>query len=227
MISILKKHSILYVEDEPAIQNSIAEYLSNYFGDIYLASNGHSALQLFSMHQPDVLLLDINLPDMDGLTLAEQVRKRSSRSRIIMLTAHTEKDKLLRATELKLTKYLTKPVAPKIFKEALEALAKELVQNPSEFVRLGQGLVWNQADATLLNERGIVSLAEKPLRLLKLFIDHKGSTVTYNQITSAVWEDTYKKDISLDSIKNQVSQLRKFLPPGSIVSVYGEGYKLK
>lgn len=227
MLSILKKHSILYVEDEPAIQSSIAEYLGNYFGEIHLASNGHTALELFGIHQPDVLLLDINLPDMDGLTVAEDVRKRNSTSQIIMLTAHTEKEKLLRATELKLTKYLTKPVAPKVFRDALEALAKELMKNPSEFVRLGQGLVWNQADATLLNEKGIVSLAEKPLRLLKLFIDNKGKTVSYNRITSAVWEDTYEKDISLDSIKNQVSQLRKFLPPDSIASVYGEGYMLK
>lgn len=227
MLSILKKHTILYVEDEPAIQTSIAEYLNNYFGEVYLASKGKTALDLFWAHQPDVLLLDINLPDIDGLSVAEEVRKNNSTSRIIMLTAHTEKEKLLRATELKLTKYLTKPVAPKVFRGALTALAKELSENPSEFIRLGEGLVWNQADATLLNEKSIVPLAEKSRRLLKLFVEHKGKTMTYERIVSAVWENAYDKEVSLDSIKNQVSQLRKHLPRNCIVSIYGEGYMLQ
>lgn len=227
MLSILKKHSILYVEDEPAIQASIAEYLSNYFGQIYLASNGRNALDMFSAHQPDVLLLDINLPDIDGLTVAEEVRKENSISRIIMLTAYTEKEKLLKATELKLTKYLIKPVAPKTFKAALLSLAQELADNPSEFFRLGENLVWNQVNATLHSEKGLVFLAEKQHRLLKLFIEYKGRTVTYEKIISAVWENAYEKDVSLDSVKNQVSQLRKHLPYNCIVSVYGEGYMLK
>ena len=93
MLSILKDHSILYVEDDPNIQASIAEYLGNYFNEIHLASNGSEALDSFAKHQPDVLLLDINLPDIDGLSIAQQVRKNNSSSRIIMLTAYTEKEK--------------------------------------------------------------------------------------------------------------------------------------
>ena len=227
MLSILKNHSILYVEDEPKVQASIAEYLSNYFNQIYLAENGKSALELFAVHQPDVLLLDINLPDIDGLTIAEEVRKKKSTTRIIMLTAYTEKEKLLKATELKLTKYLVKPVSPKKFKETLITLAKELADNPSQFLRLGESLTWDKDNATLQGDKGLVSLPEKQHRLLKLFVEHKGRAVSYEKVISTVWDNAYEKDISLDSVKNQVSLLRKHLPQDCIASVYGEGYMLK
>jgi len=227
MLTILKNHSILYVEDEPKIQASIAEYLGNYFDTLFLATNGADALELFERHQPDVVLLDINLPDVDGLTIAERIRKNNATCRIIMLTAYTEKEKLLKATELKLTKYLVKPVSPKNFKEALTSLAKELADNPNQFLRFGDGVVWNREHETLNDGSGAVVLQEKQHRLLKLFIRFKGSTVTYEKVITTVWENSYEKDISLDSVKNQVSQLRKHLPAGSIVSVYGEGYLLK
>ena len=227
MLSILKKYSILYVEDELKIQESIAEYLNNYFGQVYLASNGQSALDLFVVHQPDTLLLDINLPDMDGLSVAEEVRKENSTCPIIMLTAYTEKEKLLRATELKLTKYLVKPVSHKAFKEALSILAKELVKTPSKFIHLSKRLVWNQQTNELYDNKGVVLLSEKQHRLLKLFIQRKGNVVSYEKIVFAVWDNTYEKEVSLDSVKNLVSQLRKQLSENCISSVYGEGYMLK
>jgi len=75
MLSILKRHTILYVEDEPEIQANISEYLSNYFGTIHLASDGKEALAQYYKNRPDVLLLDINLPNTDGLSVAQEIRE--------------------------------------------------------------------------------------------------------------------------------------------------------
>ena len=227
MLSILKSYSILYVEDEPNIQKNIAEYLANYFDQIHLAANGEDALQRYHRYRPDVLLLDINLPDIDGLTVAKKIRETDQTVKIVMLTAFTEQEKLLRATELKLTKYLLKPVAPKAFKEMLALLAKELAESSKTIVRLGDGYVWNLEHAKLSNTQGDVSLTDKEYRLLRLFIEYRGQTVSYERISYHVWDSSYDKGISQDSIKNQVSQLRKKLPNKSIASVYGEGYILK
>lgn len=227
MLSILKSYSILYVEDEPNIQKNIAEYLANYFDQIHLAANGEDALQRYHRYRPDVLLLDINLPDIDGLTVAKKIRETDQTVKIVMLTAFTEQEKLLRATELKLTKYLLKPVAPKAFKEMLALLAKELAESSKTIVRLGDGYVWNLEHAKLSNTQGDVSLTDKEYRLLRLFIEYRGQTVPYERISYHVWDSSYDKGISQDSIKNQVSQLRKKLPNKSIASVYGEGYILK
>ena len=227
MIHILKKHSILYVEDEPEIQANIAEYLGNYFGRIHLASDGKEALNQYNKHHPDALLLDINLPSIDGLSVAQEVRKNDPSIKIIMLTAFTEKEKLLKATELRLTKYLIKPVAPKIFKETLNLLASELMNNPTRFLKLCTDFTWDIEQEQLSKEGVQIVLAEKEHRLLKLFIHHKGKSLRYENIMSAVWDDAFDREISIDSVKNQVSQLRKKIPNVSISSIYGEGYILK
>ncbi len=227
MLSILKKHSILYVEDEPEIQANIAEYLSNYFADIYLASDGQEALDQYNKYHPDVLLLDINLPKVDGLSVAKQIREQDDSVKIIMLTAFTEKEKLLKATELKLTKYLIKPVPPKEFKETLATLADELMNNYSRFLNLSDNCIWDISLEQLSHDNNLVGLAEKEHRLLKLFISLKGKSVSYEKIMASVWEDAFDREISIDSVKNQVSQLRKKHPHDCIASVYGEGYILK
>lgn len=227
MISILKRHSILYVEDEQEIQANIAEYLGNYFGNVYLASDGKEAINQYNRHHPDVLLLDINLPNIDGLTVATKVRKHDPDVKIIMLTAFTEKEKLLKATELKLTRYLIKPVAPKNFKETLNILASELMNNPSRFLKLSDGCTWDIDQEQLSLEGEQVILAEKEHRLLKLFISNKGNPIRYEKIVTTVWDDAFDREISIDSVKNQVSQLRKKIPNLCITSIYGEGYILK
>ncbi len=227
MLNILQNHSILYVEDEPEIQANITEYLESYFGTVFVASDGKEGLILYEEHHPDVLLLDINLPFLSGLELAQKVRQKDQVVKIVMLTAHTEKEKLLAATELKLTKYLIKPIAPKLFKETMKLLAEELRKNPSRFVNLSATCVWNKQQEVLRINDIRVPLTQKELRLLKHLIQHKGTTVSYEEIMLAVWENAYDKNISYDSVKNQISHLRKKLPDVCIDAVYGKGYVLK
>lgn len=227
MISILKQHSILYVEDEPEIQSNIAEYLGNFFGQIILGSDGKEALNLYSKHAPDVVLLDINLPILDGLAVAKEIRKNDKNTKIIMLTAFTEKEQLLRATELKLIKYLVKPVTPKEFKEALIMLAEELANNPSRFVKLSDHIMWDIEHEQLSQDGEFVMLAVKEHRLLKLFIHNRGMSVSYDRIVDTVWDNAIEREISIESIKKQVSQLRRKIPDIDISSIYGEGYILK
>jgi len=226
MLSTLKKYDVLYVEDEPEIQANISEYLSSYFGNVHLASDGCEAVDQYNKHHPDVLLLDINLPNLDGLCVAQEVRKQDSVIKIIMLTAFTEKEKLLKATELKLTKYLIKPVAPKVFKETLRLLADELMDNPSRFLKLCDDYIWDMEQEELIKDGQNVTLSEKEHRLLKLFINDKGKAVRYEKIMSTVWEGAFDREVSIDSVKNQVSQLRKKIPNIHIFSIYGEGYIL-
>jgi len=227
MLSILNSHTILYVEDEPQIHANITEYLESYFATVYVASNGEEGLKLYNKHHPDVLLLDINLPHISGLELAKEVRAIDQTVKIVMLTAHTEKENLLAATELKLTKYLIKPIAPKLFKETMELLAQELRHNPSRFINLSSNYIWNKKQEVLRIDDIPIEFTEKEHRLLKLFIAHKGVKISYEDIMISVWEDAFDKNISIDSIKKQVCNLRKKLPDGCIDTVYGEGFILK
>jgi len=227
MLEILKESTILYAEDEPEIQANIVEYLEEFFGTVHTAQNGTQALELYERYRPDVLLLDITLPYVDGLSIAREIRQKDQHVKIVMLTAHTEQEKLLKATELKLTKYLIKPVTPKEFKETMQLLADELLKNPSRFVSLSKGCIWDNQEERLSVHGQDIELSEKKHLLLKLLIIQKGQVVTYEDIMVTLWEDSFEQDISIGSVKNQVSLLRKKLPEGCIDSVYGIGYRLK
>jgi len=226
MLSILKEHAILYVEDEPLIRDNIVEYLESYFGKVYVASDGAEALEIYHTHMPNVALMDINLPYIDGLSVAKEIRGLNKRIKIIMLTAHTEKEKLLKAVELKLSKYLIKPVSPKAFRETMQLLAQELLEGGEGYITLCEGYVWDSKKEDLLIHHKKVPLATKEHQLLKALIEKQHHLLTYEDIMIAVWEDAFDRDISIDSVKNQVSLLRKKLPKGCIKSVYGKGYML-
>ena len=224
MVSILKNYSILYVEDEPAIQADMNEYLQSYFKEVFLASNGEEALTLYEQYQPDVLLLDIGIPKISGLSVAKSIRQENSKVKILMLTAHSEVEVLLEATELKLTKYLLKPISPKAFKESMKILAHEFHRQSKHCISLDEHTCWDTQAKTLRTHNRLISLREKELRLLELFLNHRCQTVSYEDIMVAIWEDSFEREISIDSVKNQVSQLRKKLPKDMISSVYGQGY---
>ena len=226
MLKILKNYSVLYVEDELDIQANMVEYLESYFSTVYVASDGKEALLLYREHQPHVAILDIELPFISGLALANKFRQDDENIKLIMLTGHTETEVLLKATELKLTKYLVKPISPKKFKEMLILLCTELTAETLNCIELAEGYKWNKEKNTLTCYGKPVLLNEKTQRLLELFIKHKHDTITYEEIMIAVWEDAFERDISIDSVKNQVSHLRKKLPKNSISSVYGQGYIL-
>ena len=227
MLSILKNHTILYAEDNLLVQKNIREYLESYFSLVYVASNGNEALALYKDYHPDVLLLDINLPYLSGLELAKEIRKKDKTIKILMLTAYSKKEQLLLATELKLTKYLIKPITPKIFKETMKVLSEELQSNSSSFVNLSKTCVWDKKLEQLRVDDRIISLSEKEHRLLKFLFLNKGKAVSYEDIMVEVWEDSFEKNISIDSVKNQVSHLRKKLPRSCIDSVYGKGYMFR
>jgi len=224
---LLKQCSLLYAEDKVDVQKNISEYLNHFFKTIYLASDGKEALEKYKKYHPDALLLDIDMPFLDGLQVAREIRKKNKDIPILVLTAFTDTDKLLHATELKLTKYLQKPISPQAFDEALELLSQELVASSSKIEYLEENFSWGSANKILYKDDTIIKLTNKERILLALMIDNRSQCVLFEDIMAYVWEDDFDKEISIESVKNQVSHLRKKLPINSIESVYGKGYRLK
>ncbi len=226
MKNLLKNFTILYVEDEPSVQKSMLEYLKSYFKEVFIASDGKEGLEKYHEHKPDAMLLDVDLPYLDGLSLAKEVRAVDKKVSIVMLTAFTEQEKLLKATELKLLKYLVKPIDIVAFKETLDLLAQELTDTSKDVIVLGNGYSWNLNSESLYFNRDKIELTTKEILLLKLFIENRHSSISFETIMAEVWVDDFDKEISFNSVKNLVSSLRKKLPKDCLKSVYGKGYML-
>ena len=226
MKNLLKNYTILYVEDEPSVQKNMLEYLEGYFKEVFVASDGKDGLEKYNNHKPDAMLLDVDLPYMDGLSLAKEVRAIDKKVSIVMLTAFTEQDKLLKATELKLVKYLVKPIDIIAFKETLDLLAQELTDVSKDIVMLENGYSWNLNSESLYCNQEKIDLTTKEILLIKLLIENRHSSISFETIMAEVWVDDFDKEISFNSVKNLVSSLRKKLPKDCLKSVYGKGYML-
>ena len=223
---ILGEHSVLYAEDHVGTQEIVAGYLGRHFKDVHVALDGREALALYHKHVPDVLILDIDLPHMNGLTVAEEVRKINEDILIVMLTAFSDTPKMLRAVKLNLCEYLIKPIEPKAFRETLDTLAEKLQQSSENMFKLSDTHKWDIDKEQLWNNEERIALTHKESMLLAMLVKNHKSVVEHTSIMAKLWEDDFDAEVSIDSVRQQMKLLRKKLPEGVVSSVRGSGFKL-
>ena len=227
MKNILKHYTILYAEDDLDLQKITTEYLQRYFKKVYIASDGQEALNLYDTRQVDVLLLDINMPHVNGLEVARNIRGINETIPIMMLTAFSDKELLLQAVELNLCKYLIKPMSREAFRETLQNVAERLIKSETHVIDLKEDYRWFVKEERLAHQEETVFLTQKECMVLKLFISYGRQLVSFEEIMAVAWEDDFDKEISLSTVKYHVSMLRSKLPEGYIKNVYGKGYIFK
>jgi len=226
MREILQHNTILYAEDDKAVQKPTVEYLRRYFKEVYVASDGREALTMYRQYSIDIVMLDIDMPYVDGLEVAKEIREENKEIPILIFTAFTEVDKLLKATELNLCKYLVKPVKPTEFKEVLFKISQTLKELSASCFVFSEGYMWDSSKNILSINHKVIELSHKEIILLDLLVKNYQTCVSFESIMAKVWEDDFDVEISIDAVKFHVSKLRKKLPLGSIKSVYGQGYIL-
>ena len=126
---ILKKSTILLVEDEVKLRTKFKSILSIYADNIYEASNGEDALEIFNAKKPNIVITDIKMPVMDGLMLTTLLRKLDDKVPIVIISAHSDKSLLLDFISLNLVEYLIKPVDFEQLNSILLKCAKIIYKN--------------------------------------------------------------------------------------------------
>lgn len=117
--------SLLYVEDDPEILENVAFLLSRFVKQVYTAADGEEALEKYAMHSPDIIVLDINIPKIDGLDVAQKIRNENTEIPIMIISAYDSADNPEKVSDIKVSSYLKKPFTFKQLKEALNALIEE------------------------------------------------------------------------------------------------------
>ncbi|WP_114417493.1 response regulator [Marinospirillum perlucidum] len=156
----LKKQplSVLYVEDNDDVREQLTRFLQRRFQDVKIATNGAEGLELYheGVNPPDLVVSDIRMPRLDGLSMAEEIRQTRPRQPIVMTTAHEETEYLLKAIDLGVDKFILKPVNTRQLHSTLMNLAEQLyLQNELEAARLAlqkseahyRTLFWTAMDA--------------------------------------------------------------------------------
>lgn len=217
------KPTVLYVEDDTIARENAIEYLENYFDTIYDASDGLEALALYDKYKPDIIITDIEMPKINGLEFIQKIRKKDNTTQVIVTTAYSHKEYLFRAIELKLIKYLIKPIKQKEFDEAIEICIANLEQKFSNIITISENTFFDIYNKTLIKENEIIKLRTKELELLLLLIKHKTRFVTYQEIENALWIDSV---MTKDALKTVIKNLKSKLPFEAISNLSGTGYKI-
>ena len=219
--------TILVVEDETSIASFVALYLKNAGYAVRAAATGAEALKQFEAEQPALIVLDLMLPDMDGIEVCRRIRQRSDVP-ILMLTARDEDVDKIIGLEVGADDYLTKPFNPR----ELVARVKSVLRRSTPEKRGPQPAQLRHGDLVVdAGRREVhvagqeVQLAPKEFDLLWELLDHRGLVLTRDQLLERVWGYTFAGDTR--TVDVHVRQLRRKLGDASpIVTVWGVGYKV-
>jgi DNA-binding response OmpR family regulator len=219
--------SVLVVEDEQSIASFVSLYLRNAGYAVRTAATGSAALNAVAAEMPALILLDLNLPDMDGIEICRRVRK-SSDVPILMLTARDEDVDKIIGLEVGADDYLTKPFNPRELVARVKAVLRRSTtdrrRDGGEEIRHGD-LVINAGRREVLVGEDEIQLAPKEFDLLWELLDHRGLVLTRDQLLERVWGYTFAGDTR--TVDVHVRQVRRKLGDASpIVTVWGVGYKV-
>lgn len=226
MKEVLKDITLLYAEDDLEVQEQMVEYFETFFKKIYVVSQGEEALDFYKKYKPELMIVDIFMPYLDGLTLAELIRKDDYKTKIVVLSAHSQSELILKAINININHYLIKPVTLQKMKDMMDKISEEFMRDSKYIVSLGSSIYYDINQKKLISNADEITLSNKENRVLEILVQNIGKTVSIHDIGNFVWKDSIDF-ISNESIKMQVSNLRKRLPKNLITNVYGVGYILK
>jgi DNA-binding response OmpR family regulator len=224
---VSQPQTVLVVEDETSSAKLVSLYLKNAGYVVKAVGTGGAALNAIAAEQPALIILDLNLPDMDGLEICRRVRK-SSDVPILMLTARDEDVDKIIGLEVGADDYLTKPFNPRELvarvKSVLRRSAPERRHPEAEVIRHGDlHIDAGRREARVGDQE--IQLAPKEFDLLWELLDHRGLVLTRDQLLERVWGYTFAGDTR--TVDVHVRQLRRKLGDASpIVTVWGVGYKV-
>jgi two-component system, OmpR family, alkaline phosphatase synthesis response regulator PhoP len=219
--------SVLVVEDEASIASFVSLYLKNAGYDVRTASTGTEALAQVERQKPSLIVLDLMLPDIDGIEICRRIRQKLDVP-ILMLTARDEDVDKIIGLEVGADDYMTKPFNPRELvarvKSILRRAAPARRERESEVIEHGDLVIDAGRREAKVGDRE-VQLAPKEFDLLWELLDHRGLVLTRDQLLERVWGYTFAGDTR--TVDVHVRQLRRKLGDASpIVTVWGVGYKV-
>jgi DNA-binding response OmpR family regulator len=225
--------TLLFIEDDEAIRTALKLVLEDEGYEVAVAGDGETGIKMFGQIDPDLVLLDLRLPDISGFEVCRAIR-RTSITPVIMVTAQTDTSDLVNGFDAGADDYVTKPVVPKELAARIRAALRRTQSNePSSSNAKSLNAIGDvEIDRTMsiVRKSGVeVALTKTEYRLLVEFADHPGMVLSRDQLLERVWGYEYLGDSRL--VDAHVRRLRVKVEtqpdePTMIVTVRGMGYRL-
>lgn len=224
--------TLLYVEDDKEALEDVVFLLKRYFDEIYTASNGEEGLALFTKNSIDIVLLDINMPKINGIELASKIREVDENIPILFLTAHSETQKLLSAINLQAISYLIKPFNVDELRDSVLKAIKFVNKRKNNINRilLNNSFYWNDLNTELYYKNKLLALTKNEILLVKSLFENRNRFLTAEELSEIIFED---KKIETNSIVQLISRFKnKIIKKINndiffVENIYSQGYRIK
>lgn len=221
---------LLLVEDDKTLSYALCAYLEMKGFQVVAAADGMQGLALFKKHPFDLCILDVMMPEMDGFTLAAEIRRLEPGMPLLFLTARSMKVDKLRGFQLGADDYLVKPIDEEELTARIHAVlrrSRPLEQQAPAWLPLGAYRFDIPNQKLILGDQEQI-LTEREAQLLRLLYEHRGRLLSRQQVLKLLWNQSdYFTRRSMDVF---ISRLRKYLsgdPAIHIENVYGSGFILR
>jgi DNA-binding response OmpR family regulator len=225
-----KKYRILLCEDDQNLGMVLKNYLELNDYEVTLERDGRLGLAAFQREKYDICLLDVMMPNMDGFTLAEEIRDVDPDIPLFFLSAKTMKEDIIQGYKLGADDYITKPFDSEVLLLKIKAILKrnEELTKESENIEFDLGKYhFNPKLRQLIVDGRTQTLSPKENELLKMLAEHKNDLLPRERALKKIWgSDTYFNGRSMDVY---IAKLRKYLKEDSnieIVNIHGNGFRL-
>lgn len=213
---------IFLLEDDTMLCESINEYLVSIGHCVFTCANGDEALKKIQHESYDLLLLDINVPGINGLELLEKLHELKIRTTSIYISALVDIEGISRAYDLGCYDYLKKPFHLK----ELALRIDKVMQNtalPQSHLRLSKSYSYDVSTSTLMCENSAQMLSKRQLQIIDLLARNRGRIVEFDQFRAYIWDDDY---VDNATIRAEVSRLKKSLKEDFIQNIRALGYMI-
>lgn len=225
------RERILVIEDDVFILDGVVRNLKYEGYEVIVASDGEDGLRKALRSEPDLIILDLMLPKLDGLKLCKTLKRQGYETPILMLTAKTSEDDRVRGLKIGADDYVTKPFSLRELMARVEALLrrKRLYEKKFEKVRLGGDVEVDFDSLTLKKGRRTYRLSAREAKLLRFMVKNANKALDRNTILNNVWGYNYCG--TARTIDNFITRLRQKIEddpenPKYIETVFGVGYRL-
>ncbi|MCT7549169.1 response regulator transcription factor [Aliarcobacter butzleri] len=213
----MKTLKVLIVEDETKLANLIKASIKELFFKVNIAKDGIEGLKKFQSFKPDIIISDITMPNLDGLEMCQRIREESNIP-IVILSAYSQKEKLLKAIDLGINKYFIKPFDIEEFLEYLKNLSKNIKKIKT--YKLKDNFVFDNNSVCLYKDEILINLTKREREFLNILIKNKNSLVKKEDIKTLLWNE----DVSDERLRTFIKRLRLKTSKDLVENVSSQGY---
>lgn len=223
--------NVLIIEDERALADELEIFLNNYNYICEVCFNGTSASEKIAVNLYDFILIDLGLPDYEGLDLLKEAKKYNPEAVCIILTARAEIYDRVKGLDLGADDYLPKPFSLLELQSRMQAITRRKFGLKQNIINL-EGFLINLTDRTISYANSEISnITKKEFDLIAYLILHKNRTLTRSQLSEHIWGSIINDDYDSNYIDAHIKNIRKKLnahaSPDWLETVRGLGYKIK